>query len=832
MLRLLLKPSNWPAVTLLLAPLLLLGGCGGGEGIILPGDGEPAAIAVTDGDEQQGKVGEPLTNPVVVMVTDTRGRPVEGAAVEFALTSAGSEVVPPQKSTDAEGKADARLVLGTTFGRQTGNARVVTQGGRPGIQTDFSAMALPVDANTMAAAGGQDQSGHVGTQLDERLVVRVTDRFENPVEGVPITWVAEGGGSVSAEVVQTDEDGESGVRRTLGPSVGQQTAVARSEGLAGSPVTFVHTALAGDASRLVLVSGNNQTALAGSALPADLVVRLLDSEGNGIPATAVSWVVATGGGRANPENSTTDDGGRTSAKWILGNAVGEQRLDAVVSGVGVASFRATATSPVLATNTTITADLPDPSIANSEFPVEFRVTSSGPTPTGTVRVTVSEGPATCTATLSGGVGSCTLRLGGLGDRTITAIYSGAPGFSGSSDTEPHRVEPAPPDNEAPSADFNWHCEDLTCFFTDRSEDDDGTITNWHWDFGDGASVDNQVTPSHTYAAPGNYRVILTVTDNGGLTGQNSDEVDPEAPPPPQNKRPNAEFEVACSDLTCTFSDQSNDDDGSIVSRSWDYGDGSSGAEPSHTYAVAGTYRVTLTVTDNGGGISSKTHDAKPTAPPPPPTANDDEFTVNEGSTVSWTLDVLANDQPKNGLTPEVVSGPVTGTSLALNSDGTFEYTPGPDYYGPDSFTYRVSNGTQTSNTATVRITVNSVNDAPQFELPQDADQSVAADAPPQSVSNFTVNPHISPSNGSENEQTGMFILTITNGRTDLFAPGGQPAISYPGNTLTYTPSGATGRADVTVVLKDDGGTANGGRDTSDPRTFTIEIGGAGGVEGD
>ncbi|MEO7136211.1 MAG: Ig-like domain-containing protein, partial [Gemmatimonadales bacterium] len=217
--------------------LVLLAGCGGGDGIILPNEGEPAAIAVVEGDDQRGLVGEPLANPLVVEVTDTRGRPVSGATVafEFSSAGAGASVVPEQKTTDADGRAGTTLVLGTSTGRQTGQARVV-QTGTAAILAPFSAMALPENANTMAAVAGQDQTGHVGQELDDRLVVEVTDNFGNPVAGVVINWAATGGGSVSAAEVATDEDGRSRVDRILGPAVGQQGAVASAEGLAGSPV--------------------------------------------------------------------------------------------------------------------------------------------------------------------------------------------------------------------------------------------------------------------------------------------------------------------------------------------------------------------------------------------------------------------------------------------------------------------------------------------------------------------------------------------------------------------------------------------------------------------
>ncbi|HEU5303599.1 MAG TPA: Ig-like domain-containing protein, partial [Gemmatimonadales bacterium] len=330
----------------LVCSLLLTAGCGGGAELILPGDGEPAAIHVVQGDGQSGRVGEPVTDPLVFQVTDSRGRPVEGASVAFDVTSAGpgAEVVPSTAETNSEGLADTRLVLGTAVGIQTGQARVVTAEGRQPIQTSFSATALSETANSMAAVAGQDQIGRIGQQLGDRLVVEVTDNFGNPVPGIPITWSAEGGGTVSEAVAQTGEDGRARVDRILGPAVGRQTTLATSPGLVGSPVTFVHTALAGDASSLVIVSGNGQTGAVGSPLPVELVVQLVDAEGNGVPQTALSWVVATGGGTSAPANTTTDDQGLASTRWTLGQVLGEQRIDAVVSGVGFLSFRATATA--------------------------------------------------------------------------------------------------------------------------------------------------------------------------------------------------------------------------------------------------------------------------------------------------------------------------------------------------------------------------------------------------------------------------------------------------------------------------------------------------------
>ncbi|WP_324786600.1 lamin tail domain-containing protein [Streptomyces sp. H51] len=82
-----------------------------------------------------------------------------------------------------------------------------------------------------------------------------------------------------------------------------------------------------------------------------------------------------------------------------------------------------------------------------------------------------------------------------------------------------------------------------------------------------------------------------------------------------NQPPTASFTHSCTDLACAFTDGSTDADGTIVSRSWDFGDGqrSSATDPSVTYASAGTYPVSLTVTDNGGATHTTTENVTVTA---------------------------------------------------------------------------------------------------------------------------------------------------------------------------------------------------------------------------
>ncbi|HVX59780.1 MAG TPA: Ig-like domain-containing protein [Pirellulales bacterium] len=179
--------------------------------------------------------------------------------------------------------------------------------------------------------------------------------------------------------------------------------------------------------------------------------------------------------------------------------------------------------------------------------------------------------------------------------------------------------------------------------------------------------------------------------------------------------------------------------------------------------------------------------------------------------------VLANDTDIDtpSLAASLVSGPSHGT-VQLNSDGSFTYTPAANFNGVDTFTYKANDGSLDSNDATATITVNPVNDAPGFD--KGADQSIAEGAGAQSISGWATNVSAGPPD--EADQSLSFQVSTNNDA--LFAV--PPAIDPATGTLSYTPAtGALGNATATVYLKDNGGTANGGVDTSVAQTFTITV---------
>ncbi len=117
-----------------------------------------------------------------------------------------------------------------------------------------------------------------------------------------------------------------------------------------------------------------------------------------------------------------------------------------------------------------------------------------------------------------------------------------------------------------------------------------------------------------------YSTYSGLTLTGSYSGGGNPTPTPVPPTPtpvPSNTAPTANFTSSTADLTASFTNTSSDPDGSISSSSWNFGDGatSSATSPSHTYSAAGTYSVTLTVTDNKGATDTISKSVTVTAPP-------------------------------------------------------------------------------------------------------------------------------------------------------------------------------------------------------------------------
>jgi len=141
-----------------------------------------------------------------------------------------------------------------------------------------------------------------------------------------------------------------------------------------------------------------------------------------------------------------------------------------------------------------------------------------------------------------------------------------------------------------------------------SSDPDGTIAGYSWNFGDGTTATG-ATPSKSYSAAGTFTVTLTVTDNQGATNSatTTATISATANQPPV-ARPGGPYSGTVGMAISFNGSTSSDPDGTIANYSWNFGDGTTatGAVPNKSYSAAGTFTVTLTVTDNQGATNSGT----------------------------------------------------------------------------------------------------------------------------------------------------------------------------------------------------------------------------------
>jgi CshA-type fibril repeat protein len=138
---------------------------------------------------------------------------------------------------------------------------------------------------------------------------------------------------------------------------------------------------------------------------------------------------------------------------------------------------------------------------------------------------------------------------------------------------------------------------------------------------------------------------------------------------------------------------------------------------------AGSDSFVYQVADDDGATDTATVTVNISDVNDPPVANDDSATTPEDTPV--TIDVLANDSDVDGdsLTVDSVTPPTNGTA-AINPDGTITYTPNANYNGADGFTYTISDGNGSADTANVSISVTSVNDPPVADIAEIDDDTI------------------------------------------------------------------------------------------------------------
>lgn len=203
-------------------------------------------------------------------------------------------------------------------------------------------------------------SGTVGEIATTPLTVRVVDAAGAAVGNATVTFsVTEGGGTVTPTTVTTTSNGEATSSWRLGNTAGVQRAQALVAGVT-TGVTFTAQAAPGAPSVVAVSAGDNQSALAGSVLTTAPAVIVRDRFNNPVPGVSVVYsIIAGNGSLASPGATTNASGVATADGWRLGNAVGINRLSALVVASGVTAnpivFNANGTAGTAASLQSVTA---------------------------------------------------------------------------------------------------------------------------------------------------------------------------------------------------------------------------------------------------------------------------------------------------------------------------------------------------------------------------------------------------------------------------------------------------------------------------------------------
>ena len=313
--------------------------------------GAAAKMDKTGGDGQTGYMGEVLTTPISVKVTDTSGNIISGYTVTFSVATGGggfgtSGTSPATVVTGTDGSAQITWRLGSALGVQTLQVYGTFNAANPALFTATASEPL----RRLTYESGDRQSARVGQSPENALAVRLRDYQGNAISGAVVHFaVIEGGGKINgstAQDVSTSSDGLAFIKPTLGTVAGDTNNVFRATatGASGS-VTFKLSASAGVAAKLLETSGNGKTGKAGRLLSTPFVVRVVDTYSNPIGGFAVDFAVTSGGGSLNSSSSarvTSDKNGYASIYYKLGSATGTNSVTA--SGTGLVGSPVTFTA--------------------------------------------------------------------------------------------------------------------------------------------------------------------------------------------------------------------------------------------------------------------------------------------------------------------------------------------------------------------------------------------------------------------------------------------------------------------------------------------------------
>ena len=306
---------------------------------------EIARATSNDGDAQTRNVATALPQPLRVVVRDRNGNTIANHAVTFVPTQGGGAMIDPQVVyTDSTGVAQARFKLGSSAGVNFVEARAVKNDGSGANLSNspvrFTEIAVANPPSKLTIVAGDTQTTQPGKPLPQLFKVQLSDINGWPVATVQVKFsvLVNNGAITSTNPATTDMYGQATAQAVAGSGSGNTLYSASLPSYpAIAAVTFTATTTWGQPSKIVYLSGGDQTGTVGRTLYTPLAVRVEDEFGNAVPGWSVMFTVVDDGtvsGRGTLDGgmtsltATSNAQGTATANYTLGTRSGLNKVRA------------------------------------------------------------------------------------------------------------------------------------------------------------------------------------------------------------------------------------------------------------------------------------------------------------------------------------------------------------------------------------------------------------------------------------------------------------------------------------------------------------------------
>jgi len=271
----------------------------------------PASIEIAAGNNQTASVGQRLGASPTFVVRDASGRAISGVGVSVSVSAGEGTIANAPKKSGNGATSIGTWILGTKTGL---NQVTVTVVGLTPIV--FVATANAGAAARITTAMPTAFTARVGDIASPAPVATVVDTYGNPVANASVHASTVGGGTASSATVSDAEGRVVIADWMLGQKVGQNVLMLTS---GSATLSFTASTTPADPAKVIPVSGDGQSALAGTAITAPIVVRVTDRFDNTILGQSASFTITSGGGSIQTTSAASDANGLiTLPSWTLG----------------------------------------------------------------------------------------------------------------------------------------------------------------------------------------------------------------------------------------------------------------------------------------------------------------------------------------------------------------------------------------------------------------------------------------------------------------------------------------------------------------------------------